>query len=699
MGILDWLFPSRKRKRESDATLRGDSRSPVQNTKAAAGDNQMTDERKKPPQKSLHSYDKPGGLCGGVLCAALKDGDSPNNVGEFRDHYELLSSKMVPTFEGNADKEVLGWGASERVCRVCGRKKPDVKFQKEAHVIPRSVGNRWLVTQQECDDCNARFGREQDDELAKMLLPILSLLQIPGRGGAPTFKGRWKQSRIGGSDAFGRLKMELSEGDKSIRVEERSGNRFDLIFDGVSWNPTAALKSLARSGWHLLDEASLSRFEFVIRWVRGETSLYPVTYHYLHFPGPGFAHVYLDVWQRKSEAKLAPMVVQLTVGSAGLVLHLHDGTQEIEWWPVPPQPLTDCPPFAASGKRFSIQKDGRIRFSNYRITMSYAKKIDMVIADESASDLDQAGDLTATSNTASELERLFSTPVVPVVAETTWQGQPIKVRTLAKCTVLPTDEDVSKAASLPEILQATAGELPSSRRLKVVLAGGVLGATFWLETGTDGRTQFGITPDLHSVPPEAAINTVRVIDALQRGEGLRVTDDHGNVVFTVPTGATSSDSIDDERTSVTLELLDALALINSRCKADLRYPAGGFESSDADAALMIATLLREGVVGVPVPEGKLQSAKVLIKTVEEWETLASRADEIELAVSTSEEPFVVLGRKMSVGKWKLSLGGVRILMSDEERKVAAERLAAGQPCEVPLRHTLRIIDLVTEGSG
>ncbi|MCZ7607038.1 MAG: HNH endonuclease [Planctomycetota bacterium] len=699
MGILDWLFPSRKRERESNAPVRVGDQSPTQASTEAAGDNQMTDEAKVQPQKPLHSYDKPGGLSGGVLCAFLKDGDGPKDAGEFRDHYELLASKMVPVFEENADKEVLGKRAGERLCRVCGRKAPVVKFRTEAHVIPRSLGNRWLVTQQECDECNGRYGREHDDELAKMLLPMLALLRIPGRNGPPAFKARGLVSRIGGEDNLGRLKIELSELDKSIRTEERSGNRFDLIFDGVNWNPTAALKSIARSTWHLLDEASHGRFDFIIRWIKGETSLYPVSYHHLHFPGPGFANVYLDVWQRKSDAKSAPLVVQLTVGSTGIVLHLHDCAQEIEWWPVPPQPLTDCPPFAASGKRLSIQKDGRARFSNYRITMSYAKKIDMVIADESGSDLDQAGDLIAASNTASELERLFSTPVVPVAAETRWQGQPVNVRTLAKCTLLPTDEDASKAASLPELLQTTSGELPSSRRLKLTLAGGELGATFWLETGSDGRNQFGITPDLHSVPPEAAINTVRLIDALQKSEGLRVTDDQGNVVFTVAAGATSSDSIDDERTSATLELLDALALINSRCKADLRYPASSVASDDADRTLMIATLLREGVAGVRVPEGELQNAKVPIKTVEEWETLASRADEFELAVSTSDEPFVVFGRKVSVGKWKLSLGGVRILIPDEEREAVREKLEAGQPCEIPIRHTLRIIDLVAQGSN
>jgi len=700
MGMLDWLFPSRKRKRESQASapVRDVGGSTERDPKAATGGNQMTDKPTEPPKKPEPSYDKPGGLCGGVPSATLKDGDAPEGGGDFFDHYELLASKMIPVFEENAYKEVLGSGDAVRRCRICGRGEPEAKFRQEAHAIPRSLGNRWLVTRRECDECNGEYGRAHDDELSKMLLPILALLRIPGRGGPPAFKARGMVSRIGGEDKFGSLKIELSVLDKSIRTEDRSGNRFDLIFDGVNWNPSAALKSLARSAWHLLDEASQGQFEFVTRWIRGEESLFPITYHQLHFPGPGFSHVYLDVWHRKSEANVAPLVVQLAVGSTGLVLHLHSPDEEIKWWPLPPQPLTDCPPFVASGKRITVLKDGRARFSNYRITMSYSKKTDIALADESGSVLDQEGDLAVTTKASDELERLFSTPVVPVVMVTKWHGQAVSVRTLAKCTLMPTDEEVAKAVNLEELLRTTNGTVPESRRMKVVLSGNELAATFWLETEPSGRTNFGFTPDLHSVPPDVAMKTVRLMDALHSREGLQVTDDHNNVLLSVPAGTTSSNFIDEDGTSAILELLGALDLINKHCKVALRYPHGEIERRDADAALMIATLVREGIVVVQRPVGALQNATLTVTTAEEWDTLtASEADGVDLVVQVSDNPFMVLGRQVPVGKWTQSLGGVSILMADEERRSVAKQLAAGKECQIPLRHTLRIVALVAEG--
>ena len=48
---------------------------------------------------------------------------------------------------------------NERICRYCNRAVPEVTFKKTAHVIPSLLGNRYLICDYECDDCNSLFSR------------------------------------------------------------------------------------------------------------------------------------------------------------------------------------------------------------------------------------------------------------------------------------------------------------------------------------------------------------------------------------------------------------------------------------------------------------------------------------------------------------------------------------------------------------
>jgi hypothetical protein len=45
----------------------------------------------------------------------------------------------------------------QRTCRFCGKHHDASIFQKDAHIIPHFMGNKYLVSNFECDDCNSSF--------------------------------------------------------------------------------------------------------------------------------------------------------------------------------------------------------------------------------------------------------------------------------------------------------------------------------------------------------------------------------------------------------------------------------------------------------------------------------------------------------------------------------------------------------------
>ena len=84
---------------------------------------------------------------------------------------------------GEPDKE-------KRVCRYCGRSMPEVTFKNVAHAVPEALGNKLLVCNEECDECNRRLSAVEDSLTSHMELNRAQCL-IPNKGGkVPEIEGR-----------------------------------------------------------------------------------------------------------------------------------------------------------------------------------------------------------------------------------------------------------------------------------------------------------------------------------------------------------------------------------------------------------------------------------------------------------------------------------------------------------------------------
>jgi hypothetical protein len=74
-----------------------------------------------------------------------------------------------------------------RVCRFCNQPQGVKRFRKDAHIIPNFLGNKYLISDFECDDCNAVFS-EYENDFANWLGIIRSISKTEGKSGVPTFK-------------------------------------------------------------------------------------------------------------------------------------------------------------------------------------------------------------------------------------------------------------------------------------------------------------------------------------------------------------------------------------------------------------------------------------------------------------------------------------------------------------------------------
>jgi len=83
---------------------------------------------------------------------------------------------------GNIDK-------NKRVCKYCGKSLADgATFIEEAHAIPESLGNKTIISADECDSCNNLFSQTIDLDIFEYIKLFRILYGKGGKNGIQKFK-------------------------------------------------------------------------------------------------------------------------------------------------------------------------------------------------------------------------------------------------------------------------------------------------------------------------------------------------------------------------------------------------------------------------------------------------------------------------------------------------------------------------------
>ncbi|MFO0840861.1 MAG: HNH endonuclease [Gemmataceae bacterium] len=176
----------------------------------------------------------------------------------------------------------------DRRCRFCKRGRPEVSFKEVAHAAPEFLGNRAIVSMNECDGCNAFFGKEVDGKggyeahLANWSLLARSLAGVPRKkSGRPTFKSA--DLRVG-SNATG---LQLNVPSPATGVEALAAwqpGEWELPGDTTSppYIPIRAAKALVKVACSLCPTALLPECAGAIDWLMGRKTIrlapFPVLY-------------------------------------------------------------------------------------------------------------------------------------------------------------------------------------------------------------------------------------------------------------------------------------------------------------------------------------------------------------------------------------------------------------------------------------
>lgn len=175
---------------------------------------------------------------------------------EILNHYHLIGYMDLSKVK---QKSVVK--DSSLKCRFCGKDNNQTTFMNESHAFPRFIGNKFVLSEFECDLCNEKFSRILENEFANFMKLFHTLNSVKGKKRIPTYK------------------------KDGIRIEKKEENHLDLrgikdssvsekgVFCKLETDdfiPVAVYKSLVKMALSMISESDLNKFSKTFAWLQDE---------------------------------------------------------------------------------------------------------------------------------------------------------------------------------------------------------------------------------------------------------------------------------------------------------------------------------------------------------------------------------------------------------------------------------------------
>ncbi|MDH5786176.1 MAG: HNH endonuclease [Chromatiales bacterium] len=226
----------------------------------------------------------------------------------FDESYRIIAKHVLLNIE---DKVYIG-SATDRKCRYCKQQRPDVSFKLKAHAVPEFIGNKSLIANDECDECNERFSRVVEDHFGKYLGALRTIAQIQGKKGVPTYKGRDGKSRVSMEETG--LHMTGYEEDPIYELDLEN-KKITITAHRQPYSPMGVFKCLVKMAIAIAPEEELDDLDHLIQWIRKEEHTFesfpysPLIALQQFTPGPmPYRGVSLFLLKRKTDSIDVPLM-------------------------------------------------------------------------------------------------------------------------------------------------------------------------------------------------------------------------------------------------------------------------------------------------------------------------------------------------------------------------------------------------------
>lgn len=156
----------------------------------------------------------------------------------------------------------------DRMCRFCHKKSPFVSFHKDAHVISELLGNKTYISDFECDDCNSKFGR-YENELANYLGIVRTVQSVKGKK-VPKFKSADQTLDVESTVAdeiTNQVKFRRYDGLDQTFEFDKENNLTIIHYKKASYTPLSVYKALLKMALSVMPSQHLVNYKHALEYL------------------------------------------------------------------------------------------------------------------------------------------------------------------------------------------------------------------------------------------------------------------------------------------------------------------------------------------------------------------------------------------------------------------------------------------------
>lgn len=220
--------------------------------------------------------------------------DFLNKYSVLFEHYRLLSYPYNKTIRFGQQKREL------RKCRYCGCSMSDnATFKTDAHTISNCLGNLAYFTNDECDECNKKFGATIEQEF----LRYMSLSRaISGQFEKfRAYKAQTSSFELGVNPDNNKLEINITDYSKAYIKKGKS----EIVLDGGYIDFSDVYRAMVKFVIGMLPDAEIIHFKETISWINKKNAIVlPNVKERIH--REPVVHPFINMYFRKNDSESLP---------------------------------------------------------------------------------------------------------------------------------------------------------------------------------------------------------------------------------------------------------------------------------------------------------------------------------------------------------------------------------------------------------
>ncbi len=192
----------------------------------------------------------------------------------FFNSYSIVDLSIPP----DGDENTKGIPRSQRVCRFCSGRMPDVKFRSKAHIIPKNIfGINYGISNFECDNCNNKFSLLETH--AANYFGLHRTLSSLGNNKIPSFSPKNSVVAKPYNDFGGKKVIQIKDIDKQNIIFDKASGIIRIKYEKEPYVPINIFKLLLKIGLSLIENQDVDKYKLTMDFLMHNK----LSSHFQHF--------------------------------------------------------------------------------------------------------------------------------------------------------------------------------------------------------------------------------------------------------------------------------------------------------------------------------------------------------------------------------------------------------------------------------